>query len=217
MRASNIIRRGSEKYCLYIKGQELFESMRILKGWALGVCVAARGGGHTTGSIHTERLALPRDLCEKLWGAPKAGDRLSYEDKAKVVWYIEQLTAVCSSLDMCIFSSVRNDPINLLDHEDYAALFSAATGLEMTGERIMEIGESIRTPQKVFNVIHAGFSRKDDYPPPRLMEEGERTGPFKGELLDRNKWDQMLDEYYDLNGWDLDKLADKKRPRKIGT
>jgi aldehyde:ferredoxin oxidoreductase len=177
--------------------------MRTLKGWALGVCVAARGGGHTTGSIHTGRHGLPPEDGDKLWGAPLAGDRLSYEDKAKVVWYMERLTAVCSSLGMCIFSSVRNDAINLLNHFDYALLFSAASGLEMTGDKIMMIGERIRNVEKAFNIIHAGFNRSDDYPPRRLMEEGIKTGPFKGERLERREWDKMLDEYYSLHGWDI--------------
>lgn len=201
MRAAQIIGRGSEKYCLHIKGQELFENMRTLKSWALGVCVAARGGGHTTGSTHSERQGISEELAGRLFGAPKAGVRLGYEDKAKAVWYIERLTAVCSSMGMCIFSSVRNDPANLLDFDDYAELFSSATGLERTGKQLKLIGERVRTVEKVFNVIHRGFSRDDDYPPQRLMTEGVRSGPYKGEILHREKWDKMLDEYYTLHGW----------------
>ena len=34
------------------------------------------------------------------------------------------------------------------------------------------------------------------------MEEPIKTGKMKGELLEREKWDKMLDEYYDLQGWD---------------
>jgi aldehyde:ferredoxin oxidoreductase len=26
-------------------------------------------------------------------------------------------------------------------------------------------------------------------------------GPFKGEVLHRNKFDEMLDEYYECHGW----------------
>ena len=56
----------------------------------------------------------------------------------------------------------------------------------------------------MFNVKHAGFTRNDDYPPKRLMEEPIKSGPLKGELLRREDWDTMLDQYYALHGWDKD-------------
>jgi aldehyde:ferredoxin oxidoreductase len=34
------------------------------------------------------------------------------------------------------------------------------------------------------------------------MEEPIRKGPYAGEVLHREKWDQMLDDYYELHGWD---------------
>jgi len=34
------------------------------------------------------------------------------------------------------------------------------------------------------------------------MEEPIKTGPFKGEKLNRDAWDKMLEEYYGLHGWD---------------
>jgi len=200
-RASEIIGRGSEKYCMHIKGQDLYETMRISKGWALGVAVAARGGGHTTGSIQTENMRFPPDVCEKIWGVRDGGNPATYRGKAKIVVYIESLTAACDSLGMCLFTSIRNDPA-LLTPDDYADLFSAATGLEITGSDLMFLGERIRNIEKAFNTLHVKFTRKDDYPPKRFMEEPVRTGPFKGELLEKDKWDMMLDEYYELHNWD---------------
>jgi hypothetical protein len=34
------------------------------------------------------------------------------------------------------------------------------------------------------------------------MEEKIKSGRFKGRGIDREKWDQMLDEFYELWGWD---------------
>jgi len=39
-KASKIIGKGSSKYCLHVKGQDLKEPVRTLKGWALGVMEA---------------------------------------------------------------------------------------------------------------------------------------------------------------------------------
>ena len=121
--------------------------------------------------------------------------------KAKIVSYIENLTAACDSLGMCFFTSIRNDPAGLKP-DDYANLLSAATGLEITGADLMFLGERIRNLEKAFNTLHTNFDRKDDYPPRRLMEEPVQNGPFEGELLERDKWDLMLNEYYELHDWD---------------
>lgn len=55
--------------------------------------------------------------------------------------------------------------------------------------------------QKAFNTLHAGHTRHDDRPPPRL-EEPAQSGPFQGERLDPQRWEEMLDEYYLAQGWD---------------
>lgn len=56
--------------------------------------------------------------------------------------------------------------------------------------------------EKAFNVLHMGFSRVDDYPPQRFEKEPIKDGPMRGELLDREQVDRMLDRYYELYGWD---------------
>lgn len=56
--------------------------------------------------------------------------------------------------------------------------------------------------EKAFNTIHTGFERKDDYPPRRYMEEPVKSGPYAGYKCDKDKWDEMLDRYYELHGWD---------------
>ena len=34
------------------------------------------------------------------------------------------------------------------------------------------------------------------------MEEPIKTDDMEGQRLEKDKWEQMLDEYYDLQGWD---------------
>ena len=66
----------------------------------------------------------------------------------------------------------------------------------------MERGESIVCLGKLFNHVHAGWARDQDYPPKRLMTVSVEAGPYKGERLEKAFWDVMLDEYYQLHGWD---------------
>jgi len=85
---------------------------------------------------------------------------------------------------------------------ELARFYSLATGTEISENELMKIGERVHNVEKMFNVYHAGFTRKDDYPPRRLMREPIRSGPSKGVLLKQNDWENMLDEYYSLHGWD---------------
>ncbi|HHX87121.1 MAG TPA: hypothetical protein GX693_02950, partial [Firmicutes bacterium] len=67
---------------------------------------------------------------------------------------------------------------------------------------LQNIGRYIINIEKAFNVIHAGFTRKDDILPDRVMDNPLTEGPYKGECFDRQKFETMLSNYYQLHGWD---------------
>jgi aldehyde:ferredoxin oxidoreductase len=79
--------------------------------------------------------------------------------------------------------------------------FSAATGLPMTGEKLLRCGERVYNLEKMFN-LREGFGRASDYPPLRFFEEPLSDGPGKGAKLSRDDYDRLLDEYYEARGWD---------------
>ena len=105
------------------------------------------------------------------------------------------------SLGICYFLATKNTPQGINPGE-LAQFYSSATGIKLSEIDIMKIGERIHNVEKMFNVYHVGFTREDDYPPQRLMEEPVKSGPMKGELLEKEQWDRMLDNYYELQGWD---------------
>lgn len=216
-RASEIIGRGSEKFAIHIKGQDSMEPMRACKSWALGCAVSTRGGSHTRGANLAEMYqGLSKEFCEKTWGVPETGKMASYENKAKLTVYYERLQAVVDSLGVCLLCSNWGGP-DQLDPDDLARLYSAATGRDINGGELMMIGERIHNIEKAFNVLHAGFSRKDDFPPKRFMEEPIKSGPARGELLSKDKWDEMLNEYYELHEWDKESgWQTKKQLKRLG-
>lgn len=205
MRASEIIGKGSQDFAIHVKGQDNMEPMRGAKGWALGSVVSTRGGGHLRGANLIERPAYAQgvstEFCEKTWGVPKIGDPLSYEHKAKPVMYYECFKSIMDILGICIYTTTW-EAADLLGPDDMAELYSSATGKDINGDEFMRIGKRIHNIEKAFNVLHVGFSRQDDYPPKRFMEESVKSGPLKGQRLVRNKWDKMLDEYYGYHNWD---------------
>jgi len=166
--------------------------------WALGCVVSARGGTHTRGAVKVERLEnMPESLCRKLFGINSVGDKLSYENKEKLVGFFEKLQALSNSLGMCYFAHGLCG-VDMLLPEDYALLYSTATGQDMNSERIMWFGERIFNLEKCFNVLHTSWTREDDMPPKRFFLQ-----PLDGRIkIDRQSWDRMLDRYYEMHGWD---------------
>lgn len=202
-RASKIVGRCSEKYAIHIKGQDSIEGMRTMKGWALGCVVSTRGGAHTRGAIGCEASSdAPVEVMQKEFGISSWTNHLSYENKAKLVVYYERLKGVVDSLNICLHMT-NWESLDLLDSRDLTKLYTEATGKKISSNEMMVIGERIHNIEKAFNVLHTGFAREDDYPPLRFMEEQVKSGPFKGEYLPRDKWDTMLDEYYELHGYDI--------------
>jgi len=211
-RASELVGKGSEKYVICLKGQDSMEAMRAAKGWALGCCVSPRGGAHTRGAnlVELSHDIIPPEVAQKVWGIPKVEGPLSYENKAKLVVYYERLQAILDSLGVCMFTSTWWSP-DLLGPEEYARIYSAATGREISGEELMIVGERIHNVEKAFNTLHTSFGREDDYPPTRFLEEPISSGPLQGERLLADKWGQMLNEYYELHGWDKETGWQTKR------
>ena len=198
-KASLALGLGSDDFCMAIKGQELEEIVRPYKGWALGIVVSERGGTHTRGAPVSELGGeIPADIAVRagLPGQALAAD--SYEGKPEVVIYYERLHAVLDGLGICYMISDWSDP-KLPSFSEFAQALSAATGEDFTTQRLVELGEEIHTLGRLINVAYVGFSRHHDYPPRRLMEEELETG----QALRRDRWDQMLDRYYRLHGWDL--------------
>jgi aldehyde:ferredoxin oxidoreductase len=197
--ASKRIGKGSERYSMNIKGQELYEPLRTLGiGWALGVIVSPLGGGHLRGAPLTERMSISPQEGEKFFGVPTAGNRKTYEGKAKLVVYFENFKAVVDSLGICYNLTQWSSPY-LPGPKELAKLFSAATGWRITAKEMLEMGERIHNIEKAFNV-REGMTRKDDWPPERFFEP-VKSGPGSGEHLDKEKLEKLLDEYYMLRGW----------------
>lgn len=71
----------------------------------------------------------------------------------------------------------------------------------MDYEQLMKAGERILAMERAIN-LRLGVRRKDDTLPERFFKETIPTGPSKGVKLDKKKFERMVDEYYDLRGWD---------------
>ena len=78
-------------------------------------------------------------------------------------------------------------------------LFSAVTGIDVTEADMLKVGERIWNLQRAI-MIREGRRREDDTFPEYLFELPAAWG---SPPVDREKWEQLKDEYYRLRGWDL--------------
>ncbi len=200
--ASKVIGKGSEYYCTSLKGQDNLDCLRACKGWALGNIVSLRGGRHLDGATATELAPhFTPDVSKKLFGIATAYIPNSYESKGRLVSWFSHFKAAIDSIGVCYFTSWWSSP-SFCGPEEYAEALSAASGQDMDGEEFLLLGRRISNIEKAFNTLHAGFMRKDDYPPLICMKEPIRTGKYRGEFLSEEKYNDMLSEFYETNGWD---------------
>jgi len=202
-RAAEIIGRGSDQYALHVKGADLNEmGMRWNKPWAFGIVTASRGGGHLDGAPQSGYQRLSREKAVEMFGIPTAGDVTKYiENAALVVWH-EYFKAAIDALGIYYFTSYWTDS-ELLGPEDYARLFTLATGIEMDVNGLFLAGQRIQNIAKAFNTLHAGFTRKDDMPPSRLVNDPALSGSHRAEKIDLIQWNLMLDSYFEAHGWEI--------------
>lgn len=201
-RAADIIDRGSSYYAMHIKGQDLYEPCRGCLGWCLGTATSTRGGGHTTGAPVFETVpGLDVEKTREVYGVDNPDKPQEYEGKAKLVYYGEVLQRINNSFGVCHYNTAYYDA-NLPSLTEHAELYSALTGWETSIEDLRRLAMRQLNMEKAFNLRFTDFDRKDDMPTPRDMNEPIPSGTLAGWKIDEEKYNKMLDEYYDLHGWD---------------
>jgi len=150
----------------------------------------------------------------ELFGIPQPVDPHQWKGKAKITKAFQDLSAVIDSAGLCIFFAVRNlagkeldvPPIGILEY------LNAATGLDYTLEELIRAGERIITAERRF-LVRAGMSRKDDSLPRRLTHEPMPSGPAQGMVC---HLEEMLDEYYQEQGWTPEGIPTENRLASLG-
>jgi aldehyde:ferredoxin oxidoreductase len=190
--AARRLGKGSDTFLAAIKGQDTDDSFRIEKGWGLGLSTSPNGPRHLRGAVSSPALCGPRHISRETTDYENQPEAVFWQVQAKE---IEDIVGICNY--MGTYFGVR-----ALEPSDYTELTRTALGIDISEEEFMRLGQQAYNLEKAFNTIHVGFTRKDDYPPTRYVEEAIDSGPFVGFKCDRDKWDEMLDRFYELNGWD---------------
>jgi len=181
---------------------------RMTKSFALGMATASRGACHMRSRPSLDILDLPPPLLGKLYGGEVDSDFTSYRGKGRMIWWHELLYAVCDALGVCRFMTVFSSP-HSPQYEEFGQLIYLSSGLKISAEDLKTIGERICTLERRMLSLR-GLDRRHDTLPSRYFEPIPE-GPAKGHKIDPAEFNKMLDEYYELHGWD-----DNGRPTEAG-
>ncbi len=176
----------SEKYklndiAMHVKGLDFAGyDPRAFRGFTTSYGVSPEGPTHLRSTFHGVEKDLP--------------DYLSYENKVAPMVKEEDRMAILDSLIVCKFIRA------VLDWEMLAEIYNVIFETNITVADLRQIAGKCITLSRKFNV-REDFSRKDDYMPERVFKEKitNKYGVVLG--LDRDKYETLLDEYYELRGW----------------
>ncbi len=190
--AANKLGKGSEKFAINQKGQDSLDPYRVCKGWSLACATSPIAGRHMRGSINIPIAFGPKGV---------EFNPYSYKDQPPIVFWELRAKEIEDILGICVYVGTWSG-VYALEPSDYVELTNLALGTNLTEEELMLLGQKGYNLEKAFNTIHVGFTRKDDLPHRRFFEDPILSGPHKGETLDKDKYNVMLDKFYELQGWD---------------
>jgi len=103
--------------------------------------------------------------------------------------------------------------------ENYPKFFNAATGLDWTLDNFWTAADRAYSMIKLHYLREfPNVTRKDDYPPAVWFDKSnaDTEGPQKGVVLEYDKYDSLLQHYYDQRGYDKRGIPTMETLKKLG-
>ncbi len=164
-----------------------------------------------------------RTIAERFWGGEIAADFSTYEGKALAAKKVQDCQYAKESLILCDFSwplqAVEFSDDHVGDPTVESKLLSAVTGNKVDADGLDRMGARVFNLQRAILTREGHQGRQSD-----TLPEYEHTRPLKagfgnphflfpgrggevitrkGEVFERDKFEHMKDEYYQLRGWDV--------------
>jgi aldehyde:ferredoxin oxidoreductase len=169
-------------------------------GMALGYAVSTRGG------CHLRAYPIGSEILRK----PVPTDRFSFSGKARIVKIAEDFNAVIDSLSACKFICFA------ASLEEYARAVSAVTGVETSGQELLQLGERIYYAERIMNARN-GFRAPDDDLPPRFFRDSGSSGNgIHIRPIDRNAFLAARGNYYAIRGLGADGRPTVRKATELG-
>lgn len=177
--------------------------VRYIKSFALGIAVASRGADHLRNRPTLDIMPLPDEVRLRIFGFDTSSDPTSYDGKAAMVAWHEDLYAVADCLGICRFVTHGFNSPNLLGYGHFVDSIQAATGMHLSVDDLRQIGRSVIDLERWLN-LQFGRTRADDTLPKRYFDEPMPARATEGHRIERDKFEKMLDQYYYAREWDAE-------------
>ena len=191
--------KDSARFAMQVKGLEQsgYESRRA-PAMLLSYMTSDIGAHHRPSWAVTHDIATGRDTAE---------------GKAEKVIELQHTRPLFDTLGVCRLPWIEMQvPVS-----DYAEAYRKATGIDYSEQDLLSISERIWNLTRMFWVREVpGFGRAYDLPPARVYEDRLKGGSTDGGILERDKIEAMLDDYYNLRGWSTDGIPTDKKLKELG-
>ena len=185
-RAAEAIGRGSEKFAMQVKGQEMSGyDGRYAPGMMLAYMTCDIGAHHNRAWTITVDMAEGQD---------------TIEGRAKVVVYLQHIRPLFDCWCICRLFWGELD----IEPEEIVESLNLITGWNITA------AEAFKTSEKIWNLVRCHYLERNrangrtfDYPPARAWEDKIPSGPSQGKGLSKEQIEGLLDDYYASRGWDI--------------
>jgi len=204
LRMARAFGRGSEAYAMQVKGLEVAAyNCKFIPGQALAFGVAAIGAHHREAWIITFEL---KNTTRESYGPEKA---------AKVIDLQRIRGGMFEFIVACRFPWIELG----WGLDNYPKYFNAATGLNWGLEDMWRVAD------RIYGLIKLNYlrefpnaSRQDDYPPAVWFDpaNADTDGPIAGKVLERDKYDGLLQHYYDQRGYDQRGIPTRATLARLG-
>ncbi len=189
----------AEEFAIHVKGMEFpAHDPRAYNGVALSYATSNRGACHVQGFTH----GFEKGFTMPELGIDQPHPRHSVEGKGEFTAKLQDLMCIFDSIKLCKFVIIGGVKLT-----DITELFNAVTGLNLTNQDLIKIGERIYNLKRLYNV-RCGISRKDDSLPPRILTQ--KRGPNLPPL------GKMLNEYYAYRKWDEIGVPTEAKIKELG-
>ncbi len=200
-KAAEKLGNGSMHFAMQVKGLEVSAyNCYTTPGMALSFGTSPIGAHH-------------KDAWVISWEVQTGRDSYGPEKAAKVIEFQRIRGGMFESLTTCRFPWIELG----FSLDWYPKYLEAATGMKWSLDDLWEIGDRIYALIRAFWVreLQEEWSRKMDYPPERWFDPLPE-GPLAGTKLDKEKYDQLLSEYYKQRGWDENGVPTKSALANLG-
>lgn len=186
-------------HCIHVLGLASYPDFRGKNNLMIQRCTSTRGCDHLRGEVGGGHIGYWAHVLDD----PEMG-RGGYSTHGKHV------ATVSSQNVQVLFDcySVCKNGLYPLYGKEAAEILTALTGIVFTAQMLWEIGERVYTLEQSFNV-REGVKRKHMVPPPRYFAEPQADGLSKGNVCRIEDYDEMMDNYLELRGWDIETAVPK--------